>query len=1069
MFKVQGSRFKVQGSKFKVLAAVAFLFFSCGRAWAAECPYIYGIHDHDPQPSEYLTHIKQGGVTGGWVTATVAVGHNPSDTSGTDFTWFANNGHTVVCRINNGYCDVGTIPLPQYYADFAQRCANFVQNSPGCEIWVIGNETNLAVEWPPSGGHKAYVSPQSYADCFRQVYNAIKAVRPNHKVVSQALAPFGGPYGSGTTCGATHDAMPLCWVDYMNQMLTAIKTSGGIDGIALHINSRGYTYADIHSTATINVCGRNLYWSFYVYKDWIDYGIPQDLYHLPLYATECNGVYYWKGGHPENPSSHYEPGWMQEIYAEINRYNESAKASGKPIFRCVNMYRWCAWCDDWNIDGASNPYKSQILSDLDSAVAQAYKWPESGIIVDNSDPGFSVQSGDWSTGTSATDKYGSDYRWNSTGTGADVVRWTPNLLQAGNYEVSVWYAQGTNRATNAPYTVVHKDGSQTFTVNQTTNGGRWNVLGEFPFLAGSGGYVSLSDNAEASKVVVADAVRWVYKSALQFPGTITGYVRNRSGSPLANATVSASTGGYTTITNGVGSYTLSGVTPGTYTVTASKLAYCYQTISGVVVPSGGTVTQNFALTIIGGNLLLNGNFESGFQGSGVANSWTSWISPWSNPITYADSSTVHGGSHSQQWGRSDRLRVHGGICQAVGGVTAGRIYSIDAWIRFQATDPGAWAEIGYDLTGQTSNGEADTVQYTKLESGGQNTWLRFLRSVTSTGNSISIFFKFGQYNEGGAGPSWAWADDASIAELATAPVMQSVGDDGAYQTNSTSIHGTWSASDPESGISEYAYAVSTTTDVLGIIPGGNWASAGTATQATRTGLSLANGGVYYILAKGKNPHGQWSPIMASDGIRVVESVSDLAEAKKRPDGRWIVGGGLICTHPGTADYMGVKQSGARVGIKLTKGAGGLPTVTAGTQLTVMGRLASSSDTREITDVYVATGANPGAPDALLLINRYVGGSDFYYSPGPPASGQKGAPWGLGPNNVGMTAVVFGRVLSLGSGKFYISDGSDISGGLPVKYLAGITPPGTNQYVKVTGLVEADGILVLTEGDIVALQ
>jgi PKD repeat protein len=65
---------------------------------------------------------------------------------------------------------------------------------------------------------------------------------------------------------------------------------------------------------------------------------------------------------------------MQEIYAEINRYNTiDAPAAGKPVFRCVNMYRWCSYCDHWNIDG-DNPYKAQILSDLDAALSHKYRW-----------------------------------------------------------------------------------------------------------------------------------------------------------------------------------------------------------------------------------------------------------------------------------------------------------------------------------------------------------------------------------------------------------------------------------------------------------------------------------------------------------------------------------------------------------------------------------------------------------------------------------------------------------------------------------------------------------------------
>jgi PKD repeat protein len=232
-------------------------------------------------------------------------------------------------------------------------------------------------------------------------------------VLPQALAPFAGPYGPGNACGYSHDGNPLNWVDYMNRMLTAIKQSGGIDGIAVHINSRGYSQGAIHSTARMDAGGRELYSSFYVYKDWVDYGIPEDLYHLPIYATESNGIYYWSGGHPESPSSHYEPGWVQEIYAEIDRYNQQAAATGKPIYRAVNLYRWCAWCDGWNID--RSVYKGQILSDLDEAVAAGYRWPDGGEPPPPPPPppeptGDNVARGAvaWTASSSYSDQYGGD-------------------------------------------------------------------------------------------------------------------------------------------------------------------------------------------------------------------------------------------------------------------------------------------------------------------------------------------------------------------------------------------------------------------------------------------------------------------------------------------------------------------------------------------------------------------------------------------------------------------------------------------------------------------------------------
>ncbi len=352
---------------------------------AQESPYLYGIFDGgDPSPadaSEYLGHISSGAGPG-WVTVTASIGANTNDTWGVDYRFLSNQGHTVIGRINHGYFPIGTIPLTNKYDDFAIRCASFVSNSLGCSIWTIGNELNISGEWPFDTNRNVapFVTPASYALCYRKVYNAIKAVRPNDKVLPQAPACFSGPFIAGSNPygpnNFPYEANPLTWVQYLSQMLTAITTTGPNphppDGVALHVSSRGYTCDAIHSTAKF---GNGLYNSFYVYKDWVNLGIPASLYSLPLYATECNGYYFWKGGHPEDPLAHYEPGWMQEVYAEISRYNQTAIATGKPVFRCFNMYQWPEGYDNWNIGGSSDYYKADILNDLDVAVAQRYTWP----------------------------------------------------------------------------------------------------------------------------------------------------------------------------------------------------------------------------------------------------------------------------------------------------------------------------------------------------------------------------------------------------------------------------------------------------------------------------------------------------------------------------------------------------------------------------------------------------------------------------------------------------------------------------------------------------------------------
>ncbi|MCX7717543.1 MAG: discoidin domain-containing protein [Candidatus Sumerlaeaceae bacterium] len=354
------------------------LFAACILVPAGAYPqtpaHIYGIHDDTPTVNQWT-----GLCPSAWITATEALGTNPSDLSGKAYSPPPNT--KIIARLNKGYFPNGTIPVPAQFANFAARCANFVVASTNCDTWVIGNETNLAVEWPNDGGSNlVYISPTDYANCFKQCFNAIKAVRPTHKVLVQALAPWGGPYGAGNIGGYNHPAQPDNWCDYMHKMLTAITTGPGAvtpDGIALHINTRGWNPATVFNPGPYVDAGPlTLDFSWGVMRDWIQFGTPRNLWNLPLYATESNGLYYWQGGGPVGPGDPaYVTGWLQKAYAEVNAWNQTARNFGLPIYRCVNMYRWPN-ADGWTIEAAPN--RPTILADLSSAAAQNYTWPPFG-------------------------------------------------------------------------------------------------------------------------------------------------------------------------------------------------------------------------------------------------------------------------------------------------------------------------------------------------------------------------------------------------------------------------------------------------------------------------------------------------------------------------------------------------------------------------------------------------------------------------------------------------------------------------------------------------------------------
>lgn len=93
------------------------------------------------------------------------------------------------------------------------------------------------------------------------------------------------------------------------------------------------------------------------------------------------------------------------------------------------------------------------------------------------------------------------------GASANTATWTPNVAQAGQYEVYARWTQHANRATNASYTVTHANGSTAVPVDQQANGGAWNLLGTYTLAPGTAHNVTLTD--QANGYVIADALRLV--------------------------------------------------------------------------------------------------------------------------------------------------------------------------------------------------------------------------------------------------------------------------------------------------------------------------------------------------------------------------------------------------------------------------------------------------------------------------------------------------------------------------------------------------------------------------------
>jgi WD40 repeat protein len=110
----------------------------------------------------------------------------------------------------------------------------------------------------------------------------------------------------------------------------------------------------------------------------------------------------------------------------------------------------------------------------------------------------------------------------------------------------------------------------------------------------------------------------------------------------------------------------------------------------------------------------------------------------------------------------------------------------------------------------------------------------------------------------------------------TPPSTPVIMDEGQFLQSGAELSTSWTSSDPESGVVEYQYAIGTsaTDPGSGYLVG--WKSAGTATEATETGLTLQDGLTYYWYVRARNGAGLWSEVGVSDGITVDRIAPDTS-------------------------------------------------------------------------------------------------------------------------------------------------------------------------------------------------
>lgn len=132
-----------------------------------------------------------------------------------------------------------------------------------------------------------------------------------------------------------------------------------------------------------------------------------------------------------------------------------------------------------------------------------------GIVLDEDQAKY---TGDWITGSKITPLVGGAYRHHDRAKKAPATAtFTPDIPEAGKYELRLLYGSATNRATKAQITVRAADGEKKVTQNQRQpclEDGIPRALGVFAFAKGKSGSIEIS-NTDADGYVVVDGIQLV--------------------------------------------------------------------------------------------------------------------------------------------------------------------------------------------------------------------------------------------------------------------------------------------------------------------------------------------------------------------------------------------------------------------------------------------------------------------------------------------------------------------------------------------------------------------------------
>jgi len=262
-----------------------------------------------------------------------------------------------------------------------------------------------------------------------------------------------------------------------------------------------------------------------------------------------------------------------------------------------------------------------------------------------------------------------------------------------------------------------------------------------------------------------------------------------------------------------------------------------------------------------------------------------------------------------------------------------------------------------------------------------------------------------------------------------------------------------------------------------------WTTVGSATEVTRTDLSLQDNKTYYFAVQSGNGYGAWSSSTNSNGIKTPTTSVSVQAAKALPDSSLpadtkAIRGKVVSASFSASGYLYIQEPDKPFGLKALCSASPFPVV--GSVVDLAGLMKGAGAERYLDCTGNAIGVASGSsPCPVAIVNSSIGGVSLNaYTPGVAG--------GLGANNIGLLVLAYGTVTQRRTTDpkyFYIDDGCGLRDGtttgaeenVGVRVVADPAsyPAGTYMVVRgISSCFENGGVLLRQvlprAGEIVAL-